>query len=118
MGRPRGRRGLCGAVGPLASGQHTTAIADHGPLLRWGGRDAVGALERERGGVASVLGSPPLLPFPGPKACVRAGGRLAPQGPVMMETPRVSAVPRAGPRVWLTKLSLWDFLGGVATMET
>ena len=30
MGRPGGRRGSCGAVGPPASGQRATAIADHG----------------------------------------------------------------------------------------
>ena len=40
MGRPGGQCGSCGAVGPLASGQRATAIADHGLLLRRGGRDA------------------------------------------------------------------------------
>ena len=45
----------------------------------------LGVSKRERGGVVSVLGPPPLFPVPGPKGCVRAGGRLAPQGPAMTE---------------------------------
>ena len=43
-----------------------------------------------------MLGSPQLFPVPGPKVCARAGGRLAPRGPVMTEPPRVGAVRRAG----------------------
>ena len=50
----------------------------------------VGALERERGGVAGRWGSPPLFPVPGPAACLRAGGRLAPRGSVMTEPPRAA----------------------------
>ena len=42
IGRPGGWRGSCGTVGPPASGQQATVIADHGPLLRRGGRDAAG----------------------------------------------------------------------------
>ena len=78
----------------------------------------VGALERDRGGVASAQGPPPLFPVPGPTACVHAGGRLAPRGPAMMEPHRLraGAVPRAGHRVWWNLLALWQFLGGDATM--
>ena len=47
----------------------------------------LGVSERERGGVASVLGPPPLFPVPGPKACVHAGGCLATRGPAMTEPP-------------------------------
>ena len=36
MGRPGGRRGSCGTVGPPASGQRAMAIADHGPLTEAG----------------------------------------------------------------------------------
>ena len=43
MERPAGQRVSCGTVGPPASGQPVTTIADHGPLLRQGGRDAAGA---------------------------------------------------------------------------
>ena len=52
-----------------------------------GGVDAMrlGVSEQELGGVASVLGPPPFFPVPGPKACVHAGGCLAPRGPVMTE---------------------------------
>ena len=31
-----GRRGSCGTVGPPASGQRATAVADHGPLTEVG----------------------------------------------------------------------------------
>ena len=48
----------------------------------------LGVRERERAGVASVLGPPPLFPVPGPKACVRAGGLLATRGPMMTEPPQ------------------------------
>ena len=41
--------------------------------------------EQERGGVASALVPPPLLSVAGPKACVRAGGRLAPRGPLNID---------------------------------
>ena len=37
----------------------------------------LGVREQERGGVVSLLGPPLLFPVPGPKACVRVGGRLA-----------------------------------------
>ena len=47
----------------------------------------LGVLEREPGGVVSVLGPPPLFPVPGPKVCVDAGGRLTPRGPEMSEPP-------------------------------
>ena len=50
----------------------------------------VGALERERGGVAGAGVRPPLFPVPGPAACLRAGGRLAPRGSVMTEPPRAA----------------------------
>ena len=36
------------------------------------------------------VGSAPLFPVPGPTACVRAGGRLAPRGSVMTEPPRAA----------------------------
>ena len=55
----------------------------------------LGVRERERGGVASVLGPSPLFYVPGPKACVRAGGRLAPRGPMMTEPPRAAGGRRA-----------------------
>ena len=87
MGRPGSRHRSCGAVGPLASGQWATAIADHRPLTEAGWTRFLGVLERERGGVASVLGPPPLFPVPGPKACLHDGGRLAPRGPMMTEPP-------------------------------
>ena len=74
----------------------------------------LGALERERGGVASVLGSPPLFPVPDPTACVRAGGRLAPRGSVITEPPRAPGGRRD--EGWAPGLSLWDFLGGDAIM--
>ena len=45
----------------------------------------LGVSERERGGVASLLGPPPFFPVPGPKACVRAGGHLATRGPAITE---------------------------------
>ena len=48
------------------------------------------ALEQEHGGVASVLGLPPLFPVSGPKACVRAGACLAPRVPVMTQPPRAA----------------------------
>ena len=35
----------------------------------------LGALERDRGGVASALDPPPLFPVPGPKTCVLENGR-------------------------------------------
>ena len=97
MGHPGGRRGSCGTVGPRASGQRATAIAYHGPLTEVGRTPCglLGALERERGGVASVMGSPPLLPIPGPTACVRACGCLAPRGSVMPEPPRAAGGRRA-----------------------
>ena len=78
----------------------------------------LGVNEQERGGVASMLGPPPLFPVPGPKACVRAGGRLAPRGPVMTEHPRPRAgtVPRAGIQVWWNLVAMWQFLGGGATV--
>ena len=62
------------------SGQQATAIADHGSLAEAGRTRSglLGALEWERGGVASVLGPPPLFPVPSPTACMGAGGRLAP----------------------------------------
>ena len=55
----------------------------------------LGVLVRERGGVASVLGPPPLFPVPSPKACVHAGGRLAPRGPVITEPLRATGWRRA-----------------------
>ena len=55
----------------------------------------LGALEREPDGVASMLGSPPLFPVLGHKACVCADGRLAPQGPVMTEPPQAAGGRRA-----------------------
>ena len=55
----------------------------------------LGVREQELGGVASVLGPPLLFPVPGPKVCVRAGGRLAPQGPVMTEPPLAAGRRRA-----------------------
>ena len=54
----------------------------------------LGVLVRERGGVASVLGPPPLFPVPSPKACMHAGGPLAPGGPVVTEP-----LPAAGGRL-------------------
>ena len=36
------------------------------------------------------VGSAPLFPVPGPTACVRADGRLAPRGSVMTEPPRAA----------------------------
>ena len=38
----------------------------------------LGVREWERGGVARVLGQSPLFLVPGPTACVRSGGHLAP----------------------------------------
>ena len=55
----------------------------------------LGVHERERGGVASLLGPPPLFPVPGPIACVRTGGHLAPQGPASSETPQATGGHRA-----------------------
>ena len=50
----------------------------------------LGVRKRERGGVTIVLGPPLFFPVPGPKACVRAGGRLAPRGPVSTEPPQAA----------------------------
>ena len=55
----------------------------------------LGAREGERGGVASVLGLPPLFPVPVPKACVCYGGHLAPRGPASTEPPRAAGGRRA-----------------------
>ena len=55
----------------------------------------LGVSERERGGVASVLGPPPLFPVPGPKACVHAGGCLATRGPAMTKPPWAAGGRRA-----------------------
>ena len=46
-------------------------------------------------GCESTKGPPPLFPVPGPTACVRAGGRLAPRGSVMTEPPRATDGRRA-----------------------
>ena len=74
MGRPGGRRGSCGTVGPPASGQRATA--------------RVGAWQGcEHAGFAPAL--------PRPTACVRAGRRLAPRGSVMTEPPRAAGGRRA-----------------------
>ena len=65
-------------AGPPASGQREPAIADHGPLTEAAVYSMqLGFRERERGGVANVLGPPPLFPVHSPTACMRAGGRLA-----------------------------------------
>ena len=89
MGRPGGGRGLCGAVGHPASGQRATAIVDHGPLTEAGRSSPFPALQR---------------------ACAVVGDWRNPH------RPRAGAVLRAGPRVWRTKLSVWDFLGSDPTM--
>ena len=72
-GRPGGRCRSCGTVGPrLAGGSRAGAWRG---CERWG--------------------SPPLFPVPGPAACLRAGGRLAPRGSVMTEPPRAAGGRRA-----------------------
>ena len=69
------------------SAKAKAAIADHGPLTeagwtRCGGGSRAGAWR------GCELAGAPLFPVTGPKACVRAGGRLAPRGPASSKTPR------------------------------
>ena len=102
LGRPAGRRS-CGEAGPPVSGQRAPAIADHVPLTEAAvNAMRLGVHEREHGGCESVLGLPELFPVPGPKACVRAGGRLAFEllRAQNLHRPREAAVPRAGHQVW------------------
>ena len=62
-----------------------------GPWLRRGGsRAACGGSRAGAWRGCGRWGSPPLFPVPGPAACLRAGGRLAPRGSVMTEPPRAA----------------------------
>ena len=84
---PGGRRaegwapGLVDPAAAVAISRPWAAMGCHGPLIEAVNAMRLGVREREHGGVASMLGPPPLFPVPGPKACVRAGGRLVPRGP-------------------------------------
>ena len=63
-----------------------------------------------------MLGPPPHFPVLGPEACVRAGRRLAPQGPVMTELhwPQIGGHRAKGwARVWWNLVALWQFLGSI-----
>ena len=92
------------AGGRLAEGWARNAFAvgcsggrrDRGPLTEAGVRPA--ACGGSRAGAwrgCGRWGSPPLFPVPGPAACLRAGGRLAPRGSVMTEPPRAAGGRRA-----------------------
>ena len=94
------------AVGCSGGGDETA-----GPWLRRGGsRAACGGSRAGAWRVCGRWGSPPLFPVPGPAACLRAGGRLAPRGSVMTEPPRA-----AGGRLaegWARKAYAVGFSGG------
>ena len=78
-----------------------------GPWLRRGGsRAACGGSRAGAWRGCGRWGSPPLFPVPGPAACLRAGGRLAPRGSVMTEPPRAAGGRLAegwAPEYWLNK---------------
>ena len=76
-----------------ASGQRARAVADHGPLTKAGGRDADGGAGAWWG--CERAGSAPALPHSRPKACVRAGGHLAPRSVVSTEPSRAARGHRA-----------------------
>ena len=82
-----------------------------GPWLRRGGnRAACGGSRAGAWRGCGRWGWPPLFPVPGPAACLRAGGRLAPRGSVMTEPPRA-----AGGRLaegWARKAYAVGFSGG------
>ena len=75
MGQPGSRRGSCGLVGPPASGQRATAIADHGPLTEaeWT-RCGWGLLSGSVVGLRACWVRPRSSPFPALKrACTLVG---------------------------------------------
>ena len=82
-----------------------------GPWLRRGGsRAACGGSRAGAWRGCGRWGSPPLFPVPGPAACLRAGGRLAPRGSLMTEPPWA-----AGGRLaegWARKAYAVGFSGG------
>ena len=85
--------GLVNPAGAVAISRQSRA---HGPLTEAAvNAMQLGVHEQERGGVASMLGLPPLFRVPGPTAYVLVGVCLVPRGPVSSEPSQAACGRRA-----------------------